>query len=174
MHLMIDLETLDTKPTAVFSTVGLCTFDMDRGVVDRWVYRVDMQSSINAGRTISADTLRWWMRQDENPREAMFAEGGLALQEFLHALRAQFSTEIEGVWGNGATFDISILESAYHQAGEEPPWPFYTVRDVRTMAMLAPHVERTRPAIPHRAELDAEAQAQWVVDMHRALRLDPI
>ena len=44
---------------------------------------------------------------------------------------------VEGVWGNGPTFDVSMLEHAFQQAGMTTPWHYRTVRDVRTMAMIA-------------------------------------
>jgi hypothetical protein len=44
---------------------------------------------------------------------------------------------IEGVWSNGACFDVVMLEAAYKQAGMRVPWHFRTIRDVRTMAMIA-------------------------------------
>ncbi len=37
------------------------------------------------------------------------------------------------VWGNGANFDIGILEHAYDQYQIEIPWEFWNVRDCRTI-----------------------------------------
>jgi hypothetical protein len=43
------------------------------------------------------------------------------------------------LWGNGASFDISILESAYYAMKcTTLPWNFRSVRDVRTILSINP------------------------------------
>jgi len=78
------------------------------------------------------------------------------------------------VWGNGATFDISILEAAYRQRGIPIPWAFWNIRDVRTIAALAwPHVKKDHTefvGVPHRALDDAKHQARYVSAMWQHLR----
>jgi len=52
------------------------------------------------------------------------------------------------IWGNGARFDIGILEDAYKACGYETlPWNFRNERDVRTLVSFAPKIKEHYPAM---------------------------
>lgn len=162
MHVMVDLETLGTDVvTAPIIQIGAVAFRLedDGPAVDRpgvpWL-RLHVNAASNLrppfNRVINPDTVAWWaetdpdllveiMRGEERMdlREAL-GEIGLWLVKMGDGLRGR--TPLEGVWGNGATFDISMLEMAFGQAGLRAPWSFRNIRDVRTMAMIAGDDER--------------------------------
>ena len=71
------------------------------------------------------------------------------------------------VWGDGATFDISILEDAYLKYGIEIPWKSWNVRDCCTV----PDMYKTKRGVfnktvnrkgVHNALEDAKFQAQYI------------
>ena len=67
-HIMIDLETLDTSPSAaIISLIGAVKFRSatQTPLGDKFYLPVSIQSNLDEGRTISGDTLRWWMNQDD-------------------------------------------------------------------------------------------------------------
>jgi len=48
MHLMIDLETLGTKPDAVVLSAGLVLFDHKKGIVDKKEIVLNVQEQLDA------------------------------------------------------------------------------------------------------------------------------
>ena len=69
-HLMVDLETLDTKTSATILTLGAVRFDPFSNTPMKELYlRVDIDSQDALGCTVSDDTLKWWNQQDTNIME---------------------------------------------------------------------------------------------------------
>lgn len=174
-HLMIDLETLGVNQDSVFVSVGLCTFDPETGEIEhREEFNVDWQSSIDSGRSVTAGTLKWWLAQDQGATVNILLDG-FKLERALIVL-SDFIKEhkIKYVWGNGATFDISILENSYTQLGMKIPWDFWNVRDVRTIKHLAPFNYKV-PAFEgtqHKAMDDAVHQAMYVSEIWQLIKKD--
>lgn len=174
-HVMIDLETLDTKPSAAFISIGACVFDPETGKVGATFYmRVDWASAMK-DRTTGADTLKWWMGQSDPARQEVLKDG-----ESMEAMLQNFTLWVKEnapnckPWGNGAGFDITMLEDAYRQYDIQEPWTFWNVRDVRTIVELAHGiVERedvVRKGLYHHALDDALHQAAYVSKMWKVLR----
>lgn len=153
MHIMIDLETLGTKPDCAILAIGACN---DEG--HTLYVKISIESNLRLGREIDASTLRWWMEQSDEARKEAFS-GKEELAAALLKLRffiKQYPKPV--VWGNGATFDISILENAYGHCDIDVPWAFWNVRCFRTAMALSPNVERCKPTLKHHALSDAKAQ----------------
>ncbi len=138
----IDLETLGTRCTAPILSIGVQQFDIDTGKLGGTLYlEVDIDSAIRSGR-VQGDTLSWWVTKNKNAQR-VFAKSEAKLH--LATALAELTTWMRSksfaprVWGNGATFDISILEYAYdHGAvGLKEPWHFMNVRDLRTLVDAA-------------------------------------
>lgn len=173
-HLMIDLETLGTAHHAPILSIGAVFFDPDTGALGPEFYQaVDVSSAFDFGRP-EGETFRWWMHQPDAARMAVLA-GIASLPDVLTAFRL-FCGKAPIVWGNGATFDITVLEYAYQTAtGTAPPWSFRDVRDCRTLKDVgAPlGVETSMPerwGTKHHALDDARWQAKWVSEIWRKLR----
>ena len=68
-----------------------------------------------------------------------------------------------GVWGNGATFDCTILRNTYQRHNIECPWAFWAERDLRTIVDVSGlnkwDVPKPDGFIAHHAEWDAKYQA---------------
>jgi hypothetical protein len=178
-HVMIDLETLGTGPDTAFVSIGAVAFDPNTGELgpELSLY-IDWQSAFSAGRTVTGDTLRWWLRQSISAKEEILKEGKqlsealLILKDFLYSVCNRNRLR---VWGNGATFDISILEHAYRQQGWENPWLFWNVRDVRTIKDIGkfkvdPKIFLLDNSKAHKAIEDAKHQARYVSKLWQVLR----
>jgi hypothetical protein len=141
-HFSIDLETLGTRCTAPILSIGVQQFDIDTGKLGATFYtEVDIDSAIRSGR-VQADTLSWWVTQNKNAQRVFLPNAdkrhlATALAGLGDWMRGKSMVPV--VWGNGATFDISILEYAYdHGAvGLREPWHFMNVRDLRTLVDAA-------------------------------------
>ncbi len=140
-HFSIDLETLGTRYNAPVISIGVVQFDPDTGKLGATFYReIDIDSAIKAGK-ISGSTLAWWMQQSEKARRVFGPDNKVSLATALDGL----STWLRGmamapkVWGNGASFDITILEHAYENGcvGLREAWHYTNVRDMRTLVEAA-------------------------------------
>ncbi|WP_422050166.1 3'-5' exonuclease [Shimia sp.] len=165
MHVMIDLETMDTAPSAAIVAIGACRFDHDGIKDDTFYRRITLQSSVNNGGTIGADTVIWWLKKSDAVRqEAILAEHSEhnALRDFRDWLQ---EVDTSGIWGNGAMFDNAILGQAYRRYDLNPPWPFWADLCYRTMKSQSPHVKLTRKGTHHNALDDAMSQAQHLIEI---------
>ncbi len=122
------------------------------------------------------ETIRWWLKQSDQAR-AEITQKGEPLADVLRSLAAFFNRGHDAsVWGNGPTFDITILEYAYFRClGEKAPWPFWNVRDVRTVVQLAEGLVKkpaafTKGGTAHNALDDCIFQVGYVSKMWQALR----
>lgn len=70
MHIMIDFETLSLKPNAVLLQLAAVAFDEDTCEVVSTLH-VHIDPRVQPGRDISADTVIWWMEQDEAARASL-------------------------------------------------------------------------------------------------------
>lgn len=164
-HIMIDLETLGTGIDAVFISIGAVYFNPDTGALgDEFYENIDWQSSLNFGRKMDADTIKWWFKQSDEARNAILKDGDnliRVLKTFNH-----FCGNYPMVWSNGSSFDISILEHAYRETDIELPWKFWNVRDVRTIKDLGKKkVDKSifeMRGTAHNALDDAKHQARYV------------
>ena len=134
-HIMIDMETLDTAPSTVILTIGAVRFDpRGVGVVERLELRptIDEQTE-TFNRSISDDTLRWWGEQSpEAIEEAMGDRDRISYHDCMEKLY-KFCWNADKVWSNGSGFDVVVAENAFRELDMKIPWPFWTIRDCRTI-----------------------------------------
>jgi exodeoxyribonuclease VIII len=169
---MLDLETLDTKGTAVVVSIGAVIFDPYSDKMGEKFYRVlnDPADQQRHGRTISGDTVRWWMQQSEAARGALLAPGIstlAALSEF-HQFVMTIGKTAE-IWGNGADFDNVILGSLYEDYAMNKPWSYSRNRCFRTMKNLPRAPQIARMGTHHNALDDAVHQAQHLQEITKCL-----
>lgn len=173
-HIMIDLETLGTTADSAIISIGAVEFNPNIGEIDNinaFYTRVDWGSAM-IRRTVNADTLQWWMKQSDDARKEVIKKG-VTMNTALEQL-TEWLPHDAIVWGNGAAFDISMLEHAYQQRKMELPWKFWNVRDCRTIEALARGIvdkkEIARSGTHHSALDDAIYQATYISKMWMALR----
>lgn len=173
-HVMIDLETLGTAVNAPVLAIGAVFFEPSTGEIGPKFYAgIDMGDACRWGRP-SGDTIKWWFEQKEEARKAAVA-GRQSSAEAFDRFRdwlAQGGLDIKP-WGNGASFDISILDYAFARITDKPaPWKFWNVRDCRTiqeLGRLVTDYSGVRQGTHHHALDDALFQAQWVSHYWQAL-----
>lgn len=181
-HIMLDLETLDTASSAVVLSIGAVAFDPRTNALGDEFY-VEMTEDIAAqqvrGRTISGDTVRWWMQQDASAKRVFSIPppNGVervntfeALARFNLFVAANGDRDVE-LWGNGADFDNVILGSLYDAFGLDKPWSYSRNRCYRTMKNLGigPRRPRVREGVYHNALDDAITQAVHLQEIFACL-----
>ena len=166
MHVVVDLETLGTSSNSVIVALGAVQFN-EHGIISTFYRRIDAKSCVAAGLVMDVDTVQWWMQQSDDAR-AIFKDIGVGLAQALGEFSAWYPKNA-CAWGNGATFDNVLLDSAYKAVGLRKPWPYWGDRCYRTVKALYPDIEAdTFAGVKHNALDDALHQAKHVVKIANA------
>lgn len=173
LHFMLDLETLDTRPSAAVLSIGLVGFypfgvDAPMPIGERWVLDVDAQ--LARGATVSGSTLRWWAQQSDAARHDWAKAPPLAPEQALATMRGVVDREYACVWAHGAAFDFPILDMLSSRFGLKPLFDFRKMRDARTLFQLLSLAPDRTQGVAHNPLDDAAAQARVVVDALHLLR----
>lgn len=171
-HLMIDIETMGTKPGCVILSVAAVAFTAN-GLGESFYARVDGESCERVGLHCDIATVLWWLDKDVKAREEIRRPGEnispvlLRLGNFIQ----QHAPPDHWVWANSPSFDLSILRHAYGAVQIAVPWDVWCERDYRTIKHLVPApVVLPRTAGFHHALDDARHQAECCLLMLRKLK----
>lgn len=165
--LMIDIETLGTAPGSVILSIGAVAFDAEAGVLGADFYSaIDPQSAVDAGLRMDVSTLKWWITQSDDARRAVFAGNqplDCALREF-----SDFAREVDAsrIWAKPPSFDLVLIDAAFHACRVHVPWHYRSLRDVRTLLDIT-GTPSTYVGTAHNALDDARSQALSVIDAYR-------
>lgn len=170
-RIIVDLETLGTKPGSAILSLGAVVFGKNGPTEKTFYCAIDLQSCVAVGLTIDPKTIGWWMGQSAEARKVFSDEAALRIHSALSAFAmfcVQHAFDIKDVeiWGNGANFDNSLLGAAYDVCGITPPWVFWNDRCYRTMKAMYPNIPLTeRTGTHHNALDDAISQARHLVQL---------
>lgn len=172
--IMIDLETLDTTPTATILTIGAVKFDpfgndVKNPTCQKLYLKVDLDSCDRIGLTVSPRTIEWWGQQDPKAQaEAFDPEGRIQIEDAFAQLY-KFCWGAKRVWSHGASFDVPICEHVFRTIGKAVPWQFWEVRCTRTLYDIGINPNRP-PVLKHHALEDAWNQAVGVQNVFNTLK----
>ena len=173
--IMIDIETLGTRPGCVVLSIGACEFSSD-GIGEEFYTAIDPESCTDWGLTIEPRTALWWMDQSQDARDFITKSKKIALDLALNDFAKAFKWKGKQIWCNGASFDFPILTAALHAVGKREPWEYWATNDYRTIKNLvgvnvyeACKVDAT---VKHNALADAVAQAQTLINMSKYLTVE--
>lgn len=150
-HMMVDLETMGTRPYSVICSIGAYIFDPDTDNAGALVspaliwdqthmfYRViDMESAEKIGLRLRAGTVKWWLDRDRDAQQAIITKNCVGIVQALQDLGGFYrDSGAQRVWSHGASFDLPLLADAYECADLRVPWSFRDIRDTRTLYELA-------------------------------------
>ena len=159
--IVIDLETLGTKPNSGILAIGATTLDLKYTF-----YRTIKKSSLDFYRFgNSAETMRWWYAQPSHVREEAF-NGNTPIRDALREFQSWLYTVCKDkeplIVGNGVAFDNIILKNAYEKCDLTVPWTYKndfcyrTLRKVLGDRIKEPDFEGDK----HNALADAIHQAK--------------
>ena len=136
---------------------------------------LDVSEQIERGRKPTGDTIKWWMAQSDAAKR-VFHEKAKPAKEVLTLFSQWYASDgtLKGVnpvknrayvWGNGSTFDISILENIFRDYGIECPWGYNKPMDLRTFKRFkASGQQVVKSGVNHNALDDATSQANYVME----------
>lgn len=162
-HLMLDSETLSTRPGGVVMSVALVRFSDEA----HCSINLNISEQQALGLTIDPKTEAWWAQQDRAAWAAA-TSNPLPVGAALDYLSSWINWASGGadplIWAHGASFDGPMLTALYDATGREPPWKFWNLRDTRTLYDLAGvDVRNYACPPPHVALNDALAQTRAAV-----------
>lgn len=176
---MIDLETLGTKPGCVVLSIGACAFDRFSGEIgERFYTEINRLSSAELGLYTDSSTEDWWEQQGEEAQSLLNRceqdYETLSVAMAIHAFcawmgdNAPTGKDLRGVWANDPTFDLSILGHIFDLLTIKAPWPFWAERSCRTIVDLGktfgtdPKKDMEFSGTKHHALDDAIHQTKYV------------
>lgn len=143
IHVMLDLETMGVIPGCPIIQIGAVAHNFSTNYIDTHSCNISLQTSLLRGFKLEADTLYWWLQQDQEAIEKLFELPLIhiekAVQDFYDWYR-RLSDEgkVETyLWSHGASFDVPILAYAFNVIGMEIPWDHRNIRDTRTLFAIA-------------------------------------
>jgi DNA polymerase III epsilon subunit-like protein len=122
---MIDIETMGNKSFSAIVSIAAVEFDINTGETGAEFYtKVDLNSCVERGLKMQADTVLWWMGQSDEARKEITAESSPHLDKALSNFYDFVSKKEYYIWGNSARFDLGILENAFNSVGMPIPWDY--------------------------------------------------
>lgn len=166
---MIDIETLDTKDSAIVLSIGGCVFNGESLLSIETLKRKSIYLELNPyeqetkGRTISVSTLFWWVQQKPPGLNKFIKESQYSVKHNLNTLN-QFITEndVKSIWSKSPSFDMVILTSLFNSFELKLPIDFRNWYDVRTINLVRKILNIPYPSFNgevHNALDDAANQA---------------
>lgn len=153
--MMIDIETLDTKSSAVVIQIAAVPFTYTKkgavNITGELDYKLPVAPQLGLGRTISEATVKFWLNDPDKQQllGSLLSEGSAYVGEsYEQAIQDLFEfveeTGTREIWTQGPTFDVIILEDMAKQLGVDISWKFYQVRDLRTVQEFVGHDDKSR------------------------------
>lgn len=167
VHIMVDLETLSTRANATILSIGAVKFTLGDGVIDKFYINVDGKSCKDAGLHVSKDTVKWWSEQNKEALKALLVDPR-PLDEAMQKFTEFCGTDEIMIWGNGASFDVTILGEAYEAVGvSRYPWKHWNIMCFRTvmnlMGIRNSEIRKSENDTHHHALDDAMSQMNTLV-----------
>lgn len=153
-HMMVDIETLDTAPSAVVLELSTVIFTDSPGIkqTSPATYIFDRNHQASVGRTVSQDTLDWWDEKLSNksyaPQDKIYLElllnnksVNITPKEAHIALTESLKQVTGYIWCKGASFDFPIIKSFFASFGLSDPFSdnknYRKQMDLRTYETIA-------------------------------------
>lgn len=147
-HLILDIETLSTKPNAVVLSLACVPFQFevtrsfDEYIKRGFYVKLEVESQFKVGRRAQKETVDWWLMQSAEARlvtkpsdEDVDTRAALAMfSDYVKHIRENDGFDNDCfVWSRGSNFDFPIMESLHDSYQLHPPYSTLSIRDLRTM-----------------------------------------
>ncbi|NRA87423.1 MAG: 3'-5' exoribonuclease [Rhizobiales bacterium] len=174
--LMLDIETLDTRPTAEIIQIGAVLFNAAEKPNSKVITFIANTECNNPAYTTSQATMDWWAKQSDAANESLNNPAPepivFALTELEELIKTHAKNGDLKVWAKGADFDFPIIKHAFEvEFGKDIklPWQYHHQNCCRTLFKMFKDVEQIKPDTAHNAKYDALAQAQTVQKIYAHL-----
>jgi hypothetical protein len=163
MNFSIDIETLDTAPSAVILSVAIVAWDPNVSIEGQGCFKTSFNElvvnmspvyQIHHGRTMSESTLDFWAEQ---PEDAWKNANHCCIRDYQDVTEqiVDFVDRFNGMsqfWARG-NMDETVLNHLFKECGMDPPWRFFQWRDARSFCDMTRALIEV-PSSPLRNELN--------------------
>lgn len=175
--IMLDFETLaDTQNAAILSMAAV-PFNLESGEMGNEFYEhIDLQSCLDAGMEVTGNTFYWWLTKSEaarmeitnNDKRRHIAYIPSAFRAWVTLKRQDINEKELRIWGNGAKFDLGIIDNIFRKTQNINPFNFRNERCVRTYASLRPEIMANfeYKGTKHHPVDDCRNQIRYVCQIH--------
>lgn len=175
INIMMDIETTGVRPGCRVLSIGPVEFD-EKGTIDSLLVHPKLSDQVGVD---DGKTMGWWDTQSAEAK-SVFADNHILgesveyvykrIKTFIDDLvdaRKSLSQGLEKVdvciWGNGATFDNSIVQHMFYAKGLPIPWNTFGDRCYRTAINMLGRPSLQRQGVHHNALDDAMYQANCLI-----------
>lgn len=162
LNCSIDLETFSTRSNACIISIG-AVIHSSTEILKEFKVNISPKSCKDIGLHIDPETINWWQTQSKEARRGWMTDP-VDIKSALSMFNDWYGEKSLHTWGNGATFDISIMENAFIAAGIACPWKYYDSACIRTISTILntkiPRLEGTC----HDSLDDARNQAKYLME----------
>jgi len=166
-HAVIDIETLDTVPSAHLLSVGAVRFNPMNPNYDDFTSIHLHFNKFQPGRTASQKTIEWWGNQSKEACSNV-TQTGVHPSKFpthmqnLEALK-NFLQGVGLIWAKPPSFDRVILDDFHSWLDVPTPWTFRQWYDVRTLELITSEIGEIQfEGVKHLALDDARHEGKMV------------
>jgi len=187
IDLMIDAETLGTRPHSVILNFAVVQVDFAAGKLGQFirVSPIDINSCQRVGMKIDGNTVDWWLNRPKatqflldrskdgivNPRQIPIKEAARVTGDWI---TSNFPPRGVRLWGNSARFDLGLMANMFLSCGFSLPWHFRDEMCYRTISSTFPQTPAVwDPAlVGHDCYNDAVHQARHLLKINEAHSLN--
>lgn len=162
--LMVDIETLSTRPDAAIISIAAVFFNVGTRQFATPTFYAEVDHETLDGFHVDPQTVAWWAKQTQ-PMPRGTTPLKTALEDLLTFVHGNPPAR---VWANSPSFDLVVLKEACRKLDLSWPINFWQERDVRTVKDLA-RLPKTLPT--HNAIEDCISQIRTVTDGLNAILL---
>jgi len=181
-NIMIDIETLGTNPDSCVLQIAATSWDGNEIDVG-FLFDVSLSEQVEAGRTIEAKTVCWWLddKVQSRVRSSVLGRSELvspqaavyALNEYIRVTRQNSDDGKVTVWANPPQFDLTIIKSIMKEWGITPSWNHWEERDLRTLRNVCRELKinyENKNEEHHSAIADVRHQVEEVMFLMKELK----
>jgi DNA polymerase III epsilon subunit-like protein len=169
MEVMLDFETMGSSPISAVVQIGAVQFRRTGEIISELLINVSLRDELEEGFKIDADTVMWWMGQEN--KTWMDGEKMDSEEAFIELNRFMQGAKL--VWSH-STFDAPIFFYHNKVLDLQQSVRFTKFVDLRTVSMMTkgrltiPATER--PAGAHDALIDCRYQIEWLTKCRSVLK----
>ena len=179
INIMMDIETTGVRPGCRVLSIGLAVFYLVNGKGTIGHTMTIYPSLTDQAGIDDPNTMGWWSTQSPEARN-VFADNhinGVTVGKVFELFKEFIQNVVDWhkslndnaekvnvcIWGNGATFDNSIVQCMFEAKGYPVPWNTFGDRCYRTAFNMLGRPSLLREGVHHNALDDAIYQAQCLM-----------
>ncbi len=133
VHMMLDLETLGTRPGSIVLSVAALMFDPADGKITAGTSdNIDIPAQMRMRMTVDDSTLEWWAGQPDAAWKAATRDPSAPAYVVKRITELVSKHAPDRIYAQGQDFDFPLFAALCRAVGAEVPWPHWRQRDTRT------------------------------------------